>query len=73
MNRFGITIEPKHIPPLDKDFIPLLLFNRAFLAGAKKPVSIAVERASGQMASCNTFIHGTPIWRRLTAIILTGL
>ena len=60
MNRFGITIEPKHIPPLDKDFIPLLLFNRAFLAGAKKPVSIAVERASGQMASCNTFIHGTP-------------
>ena len=59
MNRFGITIEPKHTPPLDTDFIPLLLFNRAFLADAKKPVSIAVERADGQMASCHTFIHGT--------------
>ena len=60
MNRFGINVELKHIPSLDPDFIPLMRFNRAFLAGAKKPVGIAVERSDGQMASCRTFIHGTP-------------
>ena len=60
MNRFGINVELKHIPSLDPDFIPLMRFNRAFLATAKKPVGIAVERADGQMASCHTFIHGTP-------------
>ena len=60
MDRFGINVTLKHTPPLDPDFIPLMRFNRAFLATAKKPVAIAVERADGQMASCQTFIHGTP-------------
>ena len=60
MERFGIHVELKHAPSLDPDFIPLMRFNRAFLASAKKPVGIAVERADGQMASCRTFIHGTP-------------
>ena len=60
MNRFGIHVTLQHAPSLDPDFIPLMRFNRAFLAGAKKPVGIAVERADGQMASCHTFIHGTP-------------
>ena len=50
----------KNLPPLDPDFLPILQFNRAFLATAKKPVDIAVERASGQMAVCHTFIHDTP-------------
>ncbi|WP_300688462.1 ROK family protein [uncultured Oscillibacter sp.] len=60
MDRFGINVALKHTPSLDPDFIPLMRFNRAFLATAKKPVGIAVERADGQMASCHTFIHGTP-------------
>ena len=60
MNRFGVSVELKHIPILDPEFIPLMRFNHAFLADAKKPVGIAVERADGQMASCHTFIHGTP-------------
>ena len=60
MNRFGINVELKNVPVLDPEFIPLMRFNRAFLATAKKPVGIAVERADGQMASCHTFIHGTP-------------
>ena len=34
--------------------------NRAFLKDAAKPVSIAVERADGQIATTHTFIHGTP-------------
>ena len=59
MNRFGISVELKHIPSLDPDFMPLLRFNRAFLADAKKPVSIAVERDRGQIAAYHTFIHGT--------------
>lgn len=60
MNLYGIEIDVKNAPKLDPGFIPLLKYNRAFLADAKKPVSIAVERADGQMASCDTFIHGTP-------------
>ena len=60
MNRFGVNVELKHIPVLDPEFMPLMRFNHAFLADAKKPVGIAVERADGQMAACHTFIHGTP-------------
>ena len=60
MNRFGVNVTLKHTPVLDPDFMPLMRFNHAFLEGAKKPVGIAVERADGQMASCHTFIHGTP-------------
>ena len=60
MNRFGIPVELKYVPSLDPDFMPLLRFNRAFLADAKNPVSIAVEREKGQVAAYHTFIHGTP-------------
>lgn len=60
MNRYGISVELKNVPVLDPEFMPLLKFNREFLKGATKPVSIAVERADGQMATTHTFIHGTP-------------
>ena len=72
MNRFGIPVELKYVPSLDPDFMPLLRFNRAFLADAKKPVSIAVERDRGQIAAYHTFprygggsgggllLHGSP-------------
>ena len=60
MERYGISVQVKNAPKLDPEFIPLLKFNQAFLAGAAKPVSIAVERADGQMAACHTKIHGTP-------------
>ena len=59
MERYGISVQVKNAPVLDPEFIPLLNFNRAFLAGAKKPISIAVERADGQMSTHHTFIHGT--------------
>ena len=58
MNRYGIEVNLKNIPELDPDFYPLQRFNDAFLADAKKPIGIAVERAGGQMASVRTFIHG---------------
>ena len=60
MERYGISVAVKHKPALDPEFIPLLKFNQAFLSGATKPVSIAVERADGQMATCHTKIYGTP-------------
>ena len=64
MNRYGISVELKNIPVLDPEFIPLARFNREFLSTARKPVSIAVERADGQMATCHTFIHGTEEMQR---------
>ena len=60
MNRFGVTVDLQFAPSLDPGFIPIMRFNQAFLADAKKPVGVAVERADGQMASVHTFIHGTP-------------
>ena len=60
MNHCGIAFDVKNRPCLDSEFMPVLLFNCAFLKTAKKPVSIAVERASGQMAVYHTFVHGTP-------------
>ena len=60
MNLYGIEVNLKHVPELDPGFFPLQRFNEAFLADAKEPIGIAVERAGGQMASVRTFIHGTP-------------
>ena len=59
MNFLGLNIDIKNLPELDRGFIPLHKFNKAFLAGAKKPVGIALERAGGEMASVHTFIYGT--------------
>lgn len=60
MEFLGIKIPAATCPELDPGFISLYQFNHAFLADAKKPVSIAVERAKGEMATYHTFIHGTP-------------
>ena len=60
MVRYNVNVDIKNKPILDPEFTPLLKFNQAFLAGAKKPVSIAVERADKQMATTHTFIYGTP-------------
>ncbi len=60
MNVYGIEVTIKNSPVLDPGFIPLSAFNKAFLATAKKPVAIAVERTNGLMSVYDTFIHGTP-------------
>ena len=60
MKCYGIEITPRRVPELDPGFVPLYQFNRAFLQDARKPLGLAVERADGQMAVCETFIHGTP-------------
>ena len=63
MEHLGINIDIRNIPELDPGFIPLHRFNQAFLAGAKKPLGIAVERANGEMAAVETYIHGTAAMR----------
>ena len=60
MNHLGIACNIRNVPELDPAFLPLHVFNTAFLADARQPVGIAVERAGGQMAAVETFIHGTP-------------
>lgn len=57
MERYGISVNLKNIPELDPEFMPLARYNEAFLENATKPISIAVERADGQMAACHTKIH----------------
>lgn len=60
MKHFGIEVPVKNVPELDKGFIPLTQFNRAFLAGAEQPLDVAVERSNGQVAVWHTKIHGAP-------------
>ena len=59
MTFLGLEIEIRNKPELDPGFIPLHAFNEAFLATARKPIGIALERSGGQMAAVETFIHGT--------------
>ena len=59
MTVYGINVKIKNIPELDPGFIPLQKFNDAYLEDATVPVGIAVERANGEIAAVNTFIHGT--------------
>ena len=59
MTFLGLEIEIRNKPELDPSFIPLHAFNEAFLATARKPIGIALERSGGQMAAVDTFIHGT--------------
>ena len=60
---YGVEIDIAHSPELDPGFLPMHLFNEAFLKTAKKPIGIAVERAGGEMASCPTFM-GLWMWPR---------
>ena len=59
MNYHKISVDLKNVPVLDPGFMPILRYNQEFLKTARKPVSIAVERADGQMSTHHTFIHGT--------------
>ena len=63
MHFLGLDIDIRNKPELDPSFLPLHAFNEAFLAGAHKPIGVAVERSGGQMAAVETFIHGTDVMR----------
>ena len=60
MERYGIEVSLKNVPELDEEFFPMGRYHRAFLAGAKQPISVAVERSDGQVAAVHTYVYGTP-------------
>ena len=53
----GIEVEVRNRPAADPGFIPLGLYMDAFLKGASRPVSIAVERENGNISVFDTFLH----------------
>lgn len=59
MERFGITFDLKVKPALDPDFMPLYRWEEAYLAGAKEPLAVALEREDGKIAVIDTRIYGT--------------
>ena len=69
MNHLGIEISVKHMPELDPGFLPLGKFFTAFLADAKQPLDVAVERSGGEVAVYKTFIHGTPEMEQADIVI----
>ena len=58
MNCFGIEVNVKNSPVLDKTFLPLAAFQKAFLQNAKKPLAVAVERNDGLTSVYDTFVTG---------------
>lgn len=73
MKQFGIDIAIKCVPPLDENFVPMALFDRAFLRSARHAVTVAVERTDGQTAVRRTFIHGTTVMQEADAYYIDRL
>ena len=52
----NIEFYVKNIPPLDKDFIAIAAYNRAYIKLARKPLAISIERENSQK-----FVYDTKI------------
>ena len=59
MQYLGISYDVKHPPVLDPTYIPFGVWCSNYLAGAKTPIAIAVERNNGNISIRRTFIHGS--------------
>ncbi|MEI6503690.1 MAG: ROK family protein, partial [Armatimonadota bacterium] len=62
MNDAFELIEPYHTPPLDTDFRPAVLANRAFVSavqdsGHATPLRLALERADGSISTYETVCY----------------
>jgi predicted NBD/HSP70 family sugar kinase len=58
MQHLGIKYEMKHAPNLDPAFVPFGVWRKAYLKGADRPFSIAVERENGKVTVLHTFLRG---------------
>lgn len=58
MNYLQIDIAVKNKPVLDPGFIPFGVWRKAYLEGADRPFSIAVEREKGKITVLHTFLRG---------------
>ena len=58
MTASSISVDLKNKPILDETFIPFGVWAQAFLRGADRPVSIAVEREDGKTSVFHTALRG---------------
>ena len=58
MNYLGIEFSLKNKPLLDQTFVPFGVWVKAYLEGADRPFSIAVEREKGKISVFHTKLRG---------------
>ena len=58
MNLHNIEFDYKFKAPLESEYVPLKVWNTAFLEGAKEPIKVAVERNDNLISVYDTFIYG---------------
>lgn len=58
MKYLNISYDVKNVPFLDSGFVPFGVWRKAFLEGADRPFSIAVEREGGKITVLHTFLRG---------------
>ena len=58
MKYLNISYDVKNAPALDSGFVPFGVWRKAFLEGADRPFSIAVEREGGKITVLHTFLRG---------------
>ena len=58
MEYLGIEYNYRNIPELDGGFIPFGVWSEAYLKGAERPVSVAVERDGGKISVFRTRMRG---------------
>lgn len=57
MNYLQIALSVKNKPALDPEFVPFGVWRKAYLEGADRPFSIAVEREDGKITVLHTFLR----------------
>lgn len=57
MEHLGIPLRVRSLPALDPGYIPPLLWHRAFLTGASRPLGLAVEREGGSVTVVRTLLR----------------
>ena len=58
MRYLGIDFPVKNLPALDPGYIPFGPWMEAYLAGADRPLDLAVEREDGKISVHRTFLRG---------------
>ncbi len=54
----GIDVSLKRVPPLEESYVPIKKWNEAYLAEAKEPFAVAIERNGGHVSVFKTKIRG---------------
>lgn len=70
MELYGVEIPRGGVPQLDPDFVAFEQFVRAYLKGARQPVSIVVTREKGNKSVYDTYLYGTLDMRRADILYL---